>query len=816
MPAFYLCLVWCCLLIVGCGGAGVGEAPVPWACSEMVQLAPDSPLTPDATTYDPASQSVSLLSCLNETVSFQLILDASPSGSSNVRVSIPGLSSTTGQHIAGSQVEFYEMSAAQEKQFPAWYIRQSDQSVSPQAVYDRLSPMRSKGIDLKATERLALWVDIKVAANTAPGVYGGSITITAGQSSQRLTLRLTVYDVALPQEPAVMCLGGFSHEQIFQRFIRRSGQPYLPTVFDPAIPEVRQGLDLMRGVIRSAHAHGLDLYDATLHPLLRRSERGEPLLRWDEYDAFLKGFLDGSGFDDRQPLAAWPAPISASWPNPADYGGRDNPRYKEIVQFIARESFIHLGAMEGRERLFALTGWGALSAEAYLAQNALAREIRLVAPEMTILSELPPALPPELSALVPDYAAALMDASAPKGEFFNPAEINRKLLNQKALGGTWLRPGDMPYVGSVELEAFPVDIRSLPLAAMKYGCRGILIPEAVELVAGGGLFYISDDPANPLLPTVRLKLLRRALQDAKYIALLRRRHMEGVTQELINVLVHYCGTDAYGDSYMDCRLNGWVRRPDAYVLAHRLLAEECLAAVHPEQVSNQSLMTQRLAWQQLRQQLTAIRLEEVLSRFEQTAGGLFHGSVQVDFCNELLEPVGVVLGLLNLPAGWRSPERTYSLASIDRGQRDKIAFEITGDNVATGTNARMEAVVSLAAQGQVERPTPLGLPLLLCPQAERPITVDGDLGDWPIKAGNAASGFLLIGQRGQQGQGPTQTGLAQHQTSVFALQDEQFLYLAFRCDAPRSARCPLGQPAAGAATFDHRRGPGGGAAGPRA
>jgi hypothetical protein len=60
--------------------------------------------------------------------------------------------------------------------------------------------------------------------------------------------------------------------------------------------------------------------------------------------------------------------------------------------------------------------------------------------------------------------------------------------------------------------------------------------------------------------------------------------------------------------------------------------------------------------------------------------------------------------------------------------------------------------------------------------------IDGDLGDWPMRAGNTASGFVLLGRAGRLGQ-----GLAARQTQVFALHDRRHLYLAVRCRQPDAA-----------------------------
>ena len=72
------------------------------------------------------------------------------------------------------------------------------------------------------------------------------------------------------------------------------------------------------------------------------------------------------------------------------------------------------------------------------------------------------------------------------------------------------------------------------------------------------------------------------------------------------------------------------------------------------------------------------------------------------------------------------------------------------------------------------------MPFLIAGQAAKPPKIDGALDDWPMKLGNTAGDFKLIGRRGESGK-----GLARRQTLVFVLYDDKNLYFAFRCEEPR-------------------------------
>jgi hypothetical protein len=71
------------------------------------------------------------------------------------------------------------------------------------------------------------------------------------------------------------------------------------------------------------------------------------------------------------------------------------------------------------------------------------------------------------------------------------------------------------------------------------------------------------------------------------------------------------------------------------------------------------------------------------------------------------------------------------------------------------------------------------LPIVRAGATTPRLRVDGNLRDWPIRSGNVAGGFRLIGKPGR-----SDHPRPEHQTRAFVLADRETLYLAIRCDEP--------------------------------
>jgi len=784
-----------CALLAAMAGCAVRVAPNVWATSEMVALTDRSRPTAGDGVFDGESGTVHLTAAANEVVGFQVVVDPPRQGLRRLQV-LPGqLAVDPKLTLPADTVRLFRMLPVPVEEFPAWFLRLSAEPVAPGRYYDALVPLDAAGADqMSGNERVAIWVDVPVPRDAAPGRYKAPLTVRYAGGGRTLTIDLRVYDFVLPETRPVVCVGGFDHRAIYRQFVQRKDAegretPFVPYRMNPSDPNVRAGLVVLRDLMKLAHDHRLDLFDRALRPQLRRDRNANVVLDWEDYDAIVTPYLSGSAFADRIGVSVWPAPVSASWPDPADYGGPDSPAYLATVRAVAAGTVEHFRTLGAERKLFVWPQVAGSGPAAYARHMALAEAFGPPSDRPAVLSELPLQPPREGLWAVPAAFPSCVDMAAPPApmaDYARSADVGRISM---PLSGMWLRPGSPPYVGDCGILAAPADVRCLPWMAVKYGCRGLFLPEVLHWEddpfapgeqARGCLFYPGQRFGIPsVLPSARLKRLRRGLQDVSYLWLLRRHQRGAIARAMTDTLVRYAGLDAAGDHFLDAQLDGWVRDGDAWILARRLLAEELLNVLRPTGTTQRELMAQRLDWQRLVGNTCRVRVERISTRVAAVAGTGLIATVRLEVFNEFSRPVDATASVAFLPTGWTCRTGEQTLPAIPAGGRGSMEFTLTGDRLPEGTDGKLKVPLTLRSSVGPPRRVSAEVPLLVAGLTDRTIRIDGDLGDWPLRPGNAAGRFRPVGRRQR-----VDDGLATRQTDVLALRGPDTLYLAFRCREP--------------------------------
>jgi hypothetical protein len=800
-----LCLAIAFAAISGCNSFGEKPSLAAWAAGDMVALTDRAERPDDPSVFDAEQGLVSLFAAANETVSIQLVVDCGQVGAEGLTVSFTDLLGPGGRKIAAANIKAFRMVPIPVREYPPWYLRLVERVPAPCGVYDPLvpidAPRAGQPFRLEANRRLALWVDVHVPRDTAPGTYSGGVLVSAETHEPwAAKLNLEVAAFVLPDARPVPALGGFDHRQLCRALLRRNGKPFDPVYLDRKNPFVQRGLALVRELMRLAHAHRLDLFDKAITPLLKRENATRFRLVWDDYDAIVAPYLDGTAFDDRIGCPAWPSPFRQDWPNPVHYGGASSEVYAKAVDGLiatCREHFTQ--DLPAGEKVFLWPCRGPVRAEAYALHARLASLIRRADPNTPILCQLPAAPPRETGWQPPPGFAESMDIAAPSCALLDLSKAAGAAGPEHPLKGVWLSPAPPPYFPGLGVIATPADVRAAPWFAMKYQCTGLFLPEVLHwegdplLPAAGTetrLFYPGTIAGTDgLLPSVRLKRLRRGLQDIAYLWILQRRQRPGVARAAINGLVRYAGLAAAGDSYLDPRLDGWAKDGSTWTLARKILSHEVEAVVSPERADRTRTLAHRLDWKRFDEQTRTLRVERVRSVVA-SAGG--DGSsldrlkitALLEIFNEYGGAVNVQARFAKLPAGFQSPAGPVRVGSVAPARREVIRLTAEGPGpLTTDAGGKAPFPVELTTDRDEPRQLVVPVPFLVVGWTRTPPKIDGLLKDWPLRAGNTAGGFRLIGRRGRVGD-----GLAGRGTMIFALRDEDNLYLAFRCDEPRPDR----------------------------
>ncbi len=766
-----------------------------WIADEMLTLTDRTTPPADSAVYDRVRKRAELFAAANETVGLQIVVDAGPTAIQGLKVSCSDLLAGGGAKIPAANLKLFRAMPVRMSKYPSWHLRQSPGDRQAADRYDPLLPLGGggEGGAVPVGGRAVFWVDLHVPRNAVAGSYAGSVEVTgAGGAAWRGHVQLEVYDVVLPDARPLAAMGAFDHQTLFAATVMRAGQPYRPTALDRKDPAVRAGLTAMRQLMRLAHEHRLDLFDTRLRPGIKRDEQGRVKLDFEDYDAIVRPYLDGTAFDDRIGVSAWPMAISESWPAPNDYGGPESPEYAQAIEGVVRAWRTQYGTpLEIREKFFAWPYRGPVGEDGYAVQNRLAGLIRVANPGMPILNRLPAAPPALTGWTAPAGLADRTDIWANPAQWFSPRQPI-PLRPELPLAGQWLCPGRVPYLPAMSLPASGVDLRAWAWFAAKYHATGLLLPDVLgwqgpaqglpdsadsDSDARTGLFYPGAAfGAGEILGSIRLKLLRRGLQDAAMLWVLRQRQASPAADRVVQAMVHYAGSEAAGDNYLDARLGGWIRDRNAWSLARRLLAEEAWEAVHGGRPSDRLRL--------LRAELGAIgevRIEQVRTHLASASGetGSLDVTVSLDLYNELAEPVQakVAWGTLSedfvpTPGG----PLTVTLASDALGT---AVLKARWRQMPLTDTGKVALPVRVEVPGRPVRTFRVDVPVVVAAPARGAIRIDGDLADWPEPTGSTAGEFRLVGGRAGEVQLPVL-----RRTAVQVAHDGEKLYLAFRCVEP--------------------------------
>ena len=776
------------LILVALNSAGCVAPPAPasaWLASSMQTISEQS--GPEPTPLCPSAARVDLVGCANETLSFQLVVDAAVAGP--VRLKWSDFRDAQSVPLT-TTLRAYRALPVEVGQTAPWYSRLYA-APPPARLYDALLPIDGPfDLTLVAGERHVLWFDLPIAPDAMPGDYRGTISLTAGGATiWQGELSLSVLDAVLGDAPMLASLGGFEHSQLFRALLVRGGKPFDPVRLDRRQEDVRAGLVLLRSLMQLGREHRLDLMDVQLRPLLKRDLAGAIRLDWGDYDAIALPYLDGTGLGDGVGVAAWPMPVSADWPPSEHYGGLGSLEHREVFEQVLRASVEHFKSIPAaRGKLFV---WplrdadGASDSTSPRAAADLATMTQLVrsaAPDLPLLSPLAPEMTSsEMASSLADVAGPVM--AAPPGMFF-AADDDRSARRNDSLAGAYLRPGDPPGAPSLDALAGGADARALPWLAYRFGARGLLIPRAFEWSGGSPTYQAGPQLVYPygqgepkLLASAQLKRLRRGMEDLQYLDLLNVRKRGKVADEVAATLARHVGQAGGGAG---AGLFGWSRSAAVWESAHRLLAYELAAAVG--QHSDPQLAVARSAWRGTVERTAMLEIHQARATAIDPAGS----QVRVDLTLRNNWPVEAMVQaqLGPLPSGWSAlaPDRiSLPLRPSGEAHVQLLAAAAEGD----APDGKWPLAVELDPQH--EPPLRVEAPYCRVRAAwtDRPPTIDGRLDDWPALVGNSAGDFRQL----QRLDVPAGTA-ADQPTRVRLMRDATRLYVAVQCrqEAAPSAR----------------------------
>jgi len=520
--------------------------------------------------WDSSTNTISLKAARNEIVACQLII-CTDKPVKGISVDVSGLASAAGDRIPGSSVrlfrQWYTYLAHSRREKGVFYPLKTGwypDALVPLDAPEHGAPFDIPGGDFYSTDRQgnprqylrtqtnqALWLDLYVPDRTPAGTYRGSLKVRAqGEADVVLALEAEVFDFSLPDE--------FSTTWEILDYGRLKRGP--------------EELELKTW--RMAQRHRLTLCPRTIGPELV-GEGYDVGFDWQDYDRRYGKYFDGSAFVDGpgkgRPVKHWVLPVDAriwredkggswkgrNWPFPAP-GDSADPQFTAEYEKALKRVFLEFDDHFRQRgwtgtRLYFFPGgvdepgpggkelrWTRRFGE--ILKNSGARSIKYRTDiDFGLWAEADldgdGGIAPGTRETV-GYLGDVVDLWNAHGACINPEVLN--MQPGSPWTDVWFYNGYAPAVGSNNVNGEALGFRTWMWIAWKYRIGGVCDWEygvtggrnvfrrmgssrqlsgsylRVMYIYPGGQIGLPGEP----LPSIRLKMIRRSLQDYEYFRLL--------------------------------------------------------------------------------------------------------------------------------------------------------------------------------------------------------------------------------------------------------------------------------------------------------
>lgn len=768
-----------------------------WIVEDTRAVGPRSGPMPENEIYSAARGTARLSAAANETIAFQIVMSGTRRTSSPIDVRVSNLSGSGGTLDSSAVVALFRAQYVPIRRYESWFPEHTGLETTPRFYPDILVPWsapRGGGpVALDGTRNEIVWVDIRVPTGTQPGVYSGTLELTPVRGREplfRCTIELTVAPVEIPALRALPVVCRVDPTDLLVEHVRWDRAAAERARLLPDAPHHQAAVRVVREAMSQLQSHRVSPLLWGSFPKYRPTGERDVEVEWEPYDKLVADWISGAAFADGVGVARWLIPADLNHPDAALDGGFASPRYARMLSSYLAECGRH----------FARNGWfekavfrpvppGELTPGFLEQMRRLAGIVRQSESNVRLVAHAPAR---SLSGLG-WFNAPFVDLSAdvrvwsPPAMWFEPEFMGQ----ESALGReAWFMPDRPPYSASLSIEAPTTDARALAWQAYEARADGLWIEHAASF--GPNPYEPDKAPGNvhefliypgtqfglvgQVLPSVRLKRLRRGLYDYDLLRLLDGYGKSLMARTIAGQIVLRTGAEAALDHLLDTRTEGWSQDPATFNLAREIILAE-LARTTAAGADRAEEQTANLArWARLMSAASRTTATMDGARLTMTDAGL-SAKVFVSVSNAGAQPVSGEWLLASPPTGWT--QTTRPRASVPQGGRAVDQFEIRLAGV--GTNADgvypFDLIFDTSLHGAFAVKGRLAV--TGCPLVERAPRVDGDLSDWIVASNNAAGDFRLV--RGRKAGSGGRDDVPAAPTQVYFCHDSSRLFVGVRC-----------------------------------
>lgn len=749
---------------------------------------------------------VEVAGAINETLSFRFTVRVGTSPLEDPRLTAAPFESTQGS-MASSAIRLFRMHAVQIDRWPGWHIRAIPPAERNTAPLDVLVPLRAPrgGLprQMGPNETLFFWADLAIPKGTIPGEYVSELMLESGSVTiDRLPIHVTVRPFVLPDEADVQVIAELDHRALIAHHIRRGGRPY--RLANDAWRDDPSGNDveaLIKTVMRQLRSHRVTPILDRLTPIATMTAQDGVQIDWSLYDSMVDDCLSGRLFFDRIPVRHWPLPLALFEGSVLRGGSRALETHADWLRSFVASCARHFKEKGWFDRTYVQLPEAASFADAPTERvRALIACARGNAPPIPILS---PWFPQDLApfgwvGFRPYSPADSVDIWMPPAQFYDRAAM----ANERAAGRrTWMSIDRPPFSGSLAVQARATDVRILAWQAAALGAEVLHAgcinrwpdPESspaptdcvrfdpTTLLYPGSPFGLNEPVAS-----VRLKHLRRSLQDVAYGKVLSDHGLEYVVTAIRESLTPYAGTDAYRTHFLDGRPIGWPQPTQPFEMARRIMAEELANSAEGKQPRDSSAFVRRTTtWRRFIDATRTVQLLVDGTRLR-LIGTTEAPQVDVEcvltVVNKTRTPLSGTARFAELPEGWTTIEATRAVGPIERGGRGRIRLVARAPGLPVEQGRPLFLPIEFESESGRTYRVAARVACANAIPAEQTIHIDGDLSEWPPGSTNMAANFRLISGGTGEGMDSMQAGPRQR-TMGFFVKDQDHLYIAINVEA---------------------------------
>jgi hypothetical protein len=593
--------LWVAIVVASSGLASCRRSTVPRAfvVDDAVKIGADGrilslvPLT-GYRELNPAwdGLAITVAGARGETVAFQLVVEAGSRPVRGVTARFPDLRGEAGGVIARDRFAV----------FREWYIAVTAPSTSPggsagpgeypDALIPAATPRWGLPVDVSAGKTQALWVDLAIPRSSAPGTYRGTVSVHADDRELGLfDLVLTVRSFELPSERHLRWRVGYS------------GWEAVPAHFGIAegTPEWLRLEEELYRLLWEGHR----LVPTTHYSHVRLPVRGngaELAIDWTGFDARFRRYLDGSAFADGQRINVFSLPVNLQTGWPGRRAAGDPAFLTAIARAIGRHWDEKGWRLEDAFVYVADEPESGRYADLRRACQALHAGDRRIATSVAFYTEFG-----RDARRIVDEFGGLVTMWDIAGDY---ADLPALRARQAAGDTVGIYQGGEPFEGGEALDDDGLALTTWPWVAWRYRLDTLFLYNATEwdyhrldrssVRWAVGKREIWENPLNQswatnsqgvllypgqyvgargTLPSIRLKEVRRGMQDYEYLWLaskLDAARVDAIARRIVPRALYEAGTLGQIGSR-----GAWERDPRAWASARRELAAIISAASEP-------------------------------------------------------------------------------------------------------------------------------------------------------------------------------------------------------------------------------------------